>query len=266
MSSRQTVVEVVGTPGAGKTTVAHELIAMLREAGLEAGTIVDMARPHAGATLPGRVVNAVAPERLRSPLLWQVFYGYGVLGAAGVWLSDRPLARHVVRSERARALPSASKRHTLFWFFQLAGRRRFLAKRPRAGEVLVVDDGFLHRSVALHASPDETPDPAAISRYVDLLPRPDLVLAVRARPDVCRERIRDRGLWRHRSGMSDGELASYVRHADAVVQGAVAHARSNGWPIVDVDNDGEGVDGVREELREVVTRLAPERHASEVRP
>lgn len=266
MSCEPTVVELVGTPGAGKTTVARELIAMLREAGAEAGTIVDAARPHAAATIPGRLVNAVAPQRLRSPLQWQVFYGYGMLGAAGFWLADRALARHVVRSERARALPSASKRHTLFWFFQLAGRRRFLTKRPRVGEVLVVDDGFLHRSVALHASPDETPDPAAVARYVDLIPRPDLVLAVRARPEVCVDRIRDRGLWRHRSGMTDDELARYVRHADDVVERAVAHAREKGWPIVDVDNDAEGVDGVREELRAVVTALVPERHASEVRP
>jgi thymidylate kinase len=140
----------------------------------------------------------------------------------------------------------------LYWFVQLAGRRRFLARRPEPGEVLVVDDGFLHRSVALHASVDETPDLDAVARYVASIPVPDLVVAVRARPATCVRRIGERGLWRHRAGMSDEDLARYVEHADAVVEAAVAAAREQGWRVVEVDNDEDDPAALRAQLPPIV--------------
>lgn len=248
----QVVVELVGTPGAGKTTAAGELLALCRARGLRAMSIVEAARPHAARTLPGRLVAAVAPERLRGPLLWQVFYAASLFAALGAALGRSRLIRDAVRSERARSIPATSKRHTLFWFAQLVGRRRFLARRPEPGEVLVVDDGFLHRVVALHASPDGAPDLEAVARYVATIPVPDLVVAVHARPQTCVRRIGERGLWRHRAGMTEDDLVRYVAHADAVVRAAVAAARERGWRIVDVDNDEDDVQALRAQLPVIV--------------
>jgi thymidylate kinase len=147
------------------------------------------------------------------------------------------------------------KRHTLFWFFQLAGRRRFLAKRPVPGEVLVIDDGFLHRSVALHASPNATPDLDAVARYVERIVAPDLVVAVHASPGTCVRRIGDRGPWRHRRDMSEVDLERYIAHADEVVRAAERRARELGWSVVGIDNDAEGLDRVRADLRAAVEPL-----------
>jgi thymidylate kinase len=262
------VIELIGTPGAGKTTIALELIEILRARGVDAGTIVDAARPNAARTIPGRAVAVLSPERLRSPLLWQVFAGYGLLGAVGFALEHPTLSRRVFRSERARPLPRTMKRHTLYWFFQLGGRRRFLGRVRHGARALVVDDGFLHRSIALHASPGEEPDPRRIAGYVDLIPRPDLVINVRTASDVCERRIRARGLWRHRQGMSDDDLARYLRHAERVAAIAVARARERGWLVVDVENDEEGADAVRPALESavdlLVTPSAPDRARREL--
>lgn len=254
-SRSQVVVELVGTPGAGKSTAAEELRVRCREAGVAACSIVEAARPHAARTLVGRLVSAIAPERLRGPALWQVFNAAGIVSGARLALGRSPLIRDVVRAERARPIPAASKRHTLFWFLQLAGRRRFLARRPEPGEVLVIDDGFLHRAVALHASVDETPDPEAIARYVASVPVPDLVVVVHAPSDVCVSRIRARGIWRHRRGMSDDDLVRYVDHAEAAVDAAVSQARRLGWRVVDVDNDGDDPEAFRSRLGEVVAEV-----------
>lgn len=251
----QVVVEMIGTPGAGKSTAADELRSLLRARGVPALSIVEAARPHAARTAAGRVVVGLAPSRLRGPLLWQVFRGAGMVSAARLVAGRSPLLRDVVRSERARQLPAASRRHTLYWFFQLAGRRRFLSRRPAPGEVLVVDDGFLHRSVALHAAPGTPPDLEAVHRYVDAIPAPDLVVAVRAAPETCVRRILARGLWRHRAGMTEAELTRYVDHAAAVVATAIERARSLGWPVVDVDNDGDGLEGLRGQLHAAVREV-----------
>ena len=153
----------------------------------------------------------------------------------------------------------AVKRHTLTWFTRLGGRMRFLRRSPSAGEVLVLDDGFLHRSVALHASPEEAVDPAAVAAYVDLLEAPALVVHVVVPAEVCAERVRERGLWRHRTGWSDDDLERYVKNADVVVDAAVSRARANGWRIVEVDNTAVDVRGLEASLTAVADAVASRR-------
>ena len=233
------VVEFVGTPGAGKTTAAAAMTEVLRARGVTARSMVEAARPHAGVTTAGRWAAAL-PTPVRDPVAWQVYRWHG-------WREGRvarrsPLGRFVEARERGRPLDAASHRHTLGWFFRLAGRLAFLERTAGRGtdEVLVVDDGFLHRSVALHASPQETPDPAAVAAFVDLLPEPALAVHVRAPVQVCAARVRARGVWQHRAGWTDRDLQVYLEHAETVVEAAVARARARGWAVVDVDNTVDG--------------------------
>ena len=158
------------------------------------------------------------------------------------------------------------KRHTLFWFFQLAGRHRFLTATMRDGEALVMDDGFLHRSVALNASPTERPDKASVETYVDLLPRPDLVIRPIADRDVCLRRIRDRGVWPHSRHLTDADLERYVANAERVVDVAVERAKANGWDVIEIDNGGRDLREVRTETGEAVRPLLRERRALAMEP
>src|SRR5919106_1734867 len=65
------IVELVGTPGAGKTTLSAELVALLREQGIEAATVLDAAREHAGRTLLGRLADReVCERRVRERGVW----------------------------------------------------------------------------------------------------------------------------------------------------------------------------------------------------
>jgi len=268
-SSRPLVIELAGTPGAGKTTLAAEIVGQLDGAGVQATTIVGAARPQAARTLPGRAVARLAPGGLRDPLLWQVFYAYGTVNAAG-FASARPtLSGRILRHQLSRPIPWSMKRHTLFWFFQLAGRRRFLTSMMRDGEALVIDDGFLHRSVALNASPSERPDDGSIGAYVDLLPRPDLVIRPVADRDVCLRRIRDRGVWPHSRHLTDTELEHYVANAEHVIDVAVERARSKGWNVVEIDNGGRELAEVGSETGDAVRPLLrddPEPRALAIEP
>jgi len=253
--TRPLVIELAGTPGAGKTTLAAEIVGQLDRAGVRAATIVGAARQHAARTSIGRAVAHLAPRRLRDPLLWQVFYACGAMNAVGFAFGRPTLSGRVLRDQLSRPISSSMKRHTLFWFFQLAGRHRFLMSTMRDGEALVVDDGFLHRSVALNASSNERPDGALIEAYVDLLPRPDLVIRPIADRDVCLRRIRDRGVWQHSRHLTDTDLESYVANAERVIDVAVERAKANGWNVVEIDNAGRDLREVRSETVEAVRPL-----------
>jgi len=122
-----------------------------------------------------------------------------------------------------------------------------------------VDDGFLHRAVALHASAFVEPDLDAVGRYVDLLEEPSLVVYVRAGVEVCAARVRERGLWPHRTGWSEEDLDRYLANAALVVERAVARARERGWSVVDADNEAVDLASLRPSLEAAADGLRPAR-------
>ena len=243
-STRPFVVELVGTPGAGKTTLARDLILHLAASGYASTTVLDAARRHAARTPAGRLVARATRGRVRRALLWQVFYAYGVAHAVASAREERALTRFVRSTQRDRPIARRMRRHILFWFAQLAGRRRFLVSTGTAQEAIVFDDGFVHRAAALLASAREAPDPRAVARYIDLIPAPDALVHVRAPLDVCERRVLARGVWAHSRHLDRAELRRSLEHAAEAVDAAVARARELGWTVIEIDNgndrDGAG--------------------------
>jgi broad-specificity NMP kinase len=238
-TGRALIVELVGTPGAGKTTIARQLVDDLRARGCKAATVIEAARTHAARTPLGRRIDRL-PRPLKDPLLWQLFYVRGTVeGFAFAW-EHRRLAYRIIRTQLRRPVPAAMKRHTLYWYLQLAGRYRFLLASSDGREAILFDDGFLHRAVALHASHAERSDARAVSDYVDLLPKPDAVVHVLAPLEVCDRRVRERGIWRHSRRLSGRQLVRYMAEAEHVVQAAVARAKAHGWTIIEIENGDAG--------------------------
>lgn len=252
---RPLIVEFIGTPGAGKTTLSKELIRLLREKGIDASTIIGAARDHGVRTVLGRAVAWLAPGWLRAPLLWQVFYVLSMIHVLGFVRRHYELCRHVLWTQLDRNVPAATKRHALFWFFQLVGRYDFLRATAGDREAIVLDDGFLHRSVQLHASHSEDPDPRMVSDYVDLLPEPDLVVFVVARREVCERRIRRRGVWPHRRHLSPSDISRYLRNAELVVESAVRRVRARRWNVAEIVNEGRPLEQLRLDLTRALTPL-----------
>jgi hypothetical protein len=249
---RPFIVEFVGTPGSGKTTLALRLVALLEQHGVPAGTVVDAARPAVARTRAGQLLNAVPSARVRRALLWWAFYAMGVVHAVLFVRERRELVSGVVRSQLRRSLPLRRKLHILFWYLQLCGRYRFLVRSTRPGAVLVIDDGFVHRAVTLHTSHCERPIGPAISRYLDHIPRPDVTVLTIADRDVCECRIHDRGIWKHSRNLSKAELARYVDNCELGADLAVTDARRRGWVVVGLENSRREFARVEADLARVI--------------
>jgi broad-specificity NMP kinase len=234
--ARLPVVELIGTPGAGKTTLAGDILPLLRERGWAPVTIVDAAREHARRTPAGRLVTRYTSGAIQRLLLWWLFYGLGSLHALAFVIEQPRLTRLVLRTQFRRPIRITRRLHICFWFFQLAGRQRFLSMTADDGEVLVVDDGFLHRAVHIYASHTEQPSAQRIMQYVDLLPEPAVVVHVRCDEATCEQRVRRRGPWRHSRRLTVAELSRYLVRSDRVVGVATRRARERGWFVADVDN------------------------------
>ncbi len=247
------VIEFIGTPGAGKTTLLPIVAEYLQERGIRARSVVEAARPYAQRTFLGRAVSRLVPQSLRRPLLWQVFYYLSALYRLRFFTKHPRLIRQVLSSQKRRPIPVDARRHVTYWFFHLVGCYEFLTAHACPDEALILDEGFVHRVVQMNASDVEEPDPAQIVAYVDLLPRPDLVIAVLSPLEVCEKRIYRRGIWKRFEHKSPAEVSRYLANSHRVVDLTVDYIRSKGWNVIEVDNWGEELAALRAEFRSKLT-------------
>jgi adenylate kinase len=250
------VIEFVGAPGAGKSTLLPIVAQVCRDAGYEPATVVASARGLAARTRPGRVlVRCVPAGRVRAAALWALFRvasGAATLRQIGAtW----PLCRDVVRSQRGRpAAADVRDRRVRYWFARLLGAHGLFLAQGRPGEVLVLDEGYVHRVVQLFASSVEVPENSVVRRYLALVPEPDVLVVVEAPIGRCVERVRARGPWSRFGHRPPEDLAAFVANAHTATTAAAAVARARGWVVVTVHNDGDDPEPARRALRERLAR------------
>lgn len=253
------IVEFVGTPGAGKTTLATALVALLDERGITAADTTGAARDHVRRTRPGHLIGRRAPPWARELLLWQAFYLLGVAHAVRFGIERPALARHAVRSQLRRGLPWRTRAHVLYWFVHLCGRYRFLTATSTRDEVLVLDDGFAQRAVHLFASPFHEPDAAQVTSYDDVIPTPDLLIVVQADWRECEQRVRERGVWPHARHLTSAQIARYLQHAERVVDVVTGRARERGWNVSEISTEDTGSDAQGAPLARVLATMEADR-------
>lgn len=245
------IVEFVGPPGAGKTTLVPTAQSFFREEGISAYTVVGAARPITARTFPGRLLRRICPAPLQDPLLWRLFLILSFLYRLQFMVMHADLVWKIMRWQSQRPpQANARQRKVSFWLFRLMGYFEFLKSQLRDGECLILDEGFLHRAVQLFASSVEKPEMASICDYTKHIPRPDLVVSVQASRQTCRQRIYGRGLWDSLQDKSPTDVIRFVDHAHLASSLAVRCGRRLGWTILEIDNNASGPEQAQAILRE----------------
>lgn len=244
------IVEFIGTPGSGKTTLLPLIIDILSDLDITGRTIVNAARPVVSRTASGKFICRYLPTTLQDPLLWQVFYYRSYLARGNFYREYPELVSHVRTSQQNRALPAADRQHVLYWWFHLIGYYQFLKPRLQPGEALLLDEGFVHRVVQLGASDHEDIDQGHLITYLDLIPKPDLLVFVDAPVELCEQRVYQRGLWERFQDKTPLQVSQYIANSQRVVNFAIDQINSRDWPIIEVENSGEQIDLVRHELQD----------------
>lgn len=232
------IIEMLGSPGAGKTALLPTIEESCRAAGLVPFTIEAAARPFAARTGLGRLVQRVSPAHFESQALWGVFRFVSGWHTVRMAIRRPDLMRYVLSSQwRRPPAADARGRRVAYWYLRLMGSYGLLQAVMRPGEVVVIDEGFVHRAVQLHSSSVETPTSAQLAAYLARVPSPDLVVHVDSSASVCRRRVQDRGVWSRLSHRSALEVEQFIDNAHQTVTLVRAQLGSRGWSVIDVDND-----------------------------
>lgn len=254
------IIEFIGTPGSGKTTLIPVATEIFATHDYTARTIVEASRPVASRTAIGKGINWFVPAFTRDALLWQVFYRWSYLSQRQFIKENPDLVSQVRISQHTREIDSFEREHSLYWWFQMIGYYRFLQPRLLPQEVLIMDEGFTHRVVQLHASDSEIIDRENLTTYLHLIPRPDILIFVDSPAEICEERVYKRGLWTRFQHKSRNQISQYISNSHLVVNLAIDVLKSFEWRIIKVDNSAETVLHAEQELNQKLSQMLENKH------
>lgn len=249
------IIEFIGAPGAGKTTLMPTVKDFLRERGFQPWSVVEAGRPFVKRSSLGRWVDVWMPASLRGAVLWQAFYQASKLERRNFRNEHRALMESVNEFQSERPISRTDRDHVLRWFHNLTGQYRFLNERARHDDVLIFDEGFSHRVVQLFASENEIPDLASVKDYLSRIPKPDLIIHPKASLETCLERVYQRGIWERFRSKDEASISRFMSHAHTIVNFAVEYLLIRGWTILDVDNDGQSPAAAQVQLQQKLSSV-----------
>ena len=242
------IIEFTGVPGAGKSTMALVARQVLRDLGLKAMLVPEASRSCLMRAPLGRVICFVTPSRWQERVIWGIFRRLLVLYKVAFAVRNRTLAWTVLGVLARRQLSWRDKRSIMHWFFRDGSYSRYFFDRLQPDEVLILDEGLVHRATSLYTSASEDPNPLEVIGYVKLLPRSDLVIWVQAPLDICAARVSSRETSKRYLGK---DLAPFLNNNAKTIDIALQGIRDIGWDTAATSSDGKP-EACEADLRELL--------------
>lgn len=235
-----TVVEMAGMVGAGKTTLAADLVTVLEASGYRVLSIIDAIDEVLGRSTIGAVIRRLLPSVDRQRRALSTTYKL----LLRPWYSLRFAISHpaltlvAARAAMSTPLPMWHRRTLIALFLRPAAAELCFRRRLRSREILLLEEGLLHRAVNVFAW-GGTVDHARLQRYLAALPAADLVVLVTAPLDTCLARVGSRGLPARLEGHDDATVARFMANAVEVAERMTDALARSGRPAIVIDNGGD---------------------------
>lgn len=252
MTPPPAVVEMLGLPASGKTTVRARLGDELAKLGLR-----PIGFPQDGRELALR--GWAGPVVRRFPGSWHGPAGWLVYRVRTGWLAAMALLTHpraalsLLRFQRRRPSQMVRReRRAGYWYLRHLGDHGLFTRTALPGEVWLVDEGFAHRVVSLftsHLGREATED--SIAAYLAAAPAPDLVVHVTAPVEVCLDRLTERGVWDWLRPLGAAGLTGFIEGASQAIDTTRRFADSR-WTVIEIDNTQTGTPPVTAAVEQIL--------------
>lgn len=244
------IIEFAGMPGAGKSTLVGAARETLAHLGYFPMASEKEAGPHClKRSLPGRIICRAFPQRWHQRLLWGTFRRLLYWHRLTFAIQQRRLTRHVLRHLWRKHLTLRDKLEVLDYYLHISSFYQYFSGRLQPHEVLILEEGLVHRATSIHAAPDAAPHPADIAECIRLIPGTALAVFVVAPRDICAQRVLARGQQRRYLGEA---LVPYLTNVSEAIDLAIGCLQGSGRPVVIIENDGS-LESSREHLQQALT-------------
>ncbi|MCX6995980.1 MAG: AAA family ATPase [Kiritimatiellaeota bacterium] len=254
------IIEFMGLPGAGKSTLARVLLAELRQRGLSMRSNEEAVIHCVRRRDDGILMNVIK----RLPFgVWEPIAGsrYALLEFQLFSSAHTPLLGLVFEILNRDPVPPALQQCILYALYLHYAERQLLETHLGEGESVVVEEGVAMGLLALLGSlPPGKPCEEDIERYARDMPASFGVVWVDADPAICAARLRRRPQlplpW---AACSDEALLAHLEYGRHILDRAAAEFRRRGTPVCRIPNSeaavGCAVELVRAQGREWADKL-----------
>jgi thymidylate kinase len=188
-------IEVVGIPGSGKSTWVNGLIELMNGGGRTAYTLRKAARIPTNRAKTGRYKKYALNFLSRKLLNEEIRHTSNESGQTDSFLSfmiDNPeLFEFVFHNQIERNYKEWERKHDITYFFQLCSMFQTVKNELKEHESVVIDEGFTYIPIRTLGHGDKIID-EYITRYMTLIPRPDVLVRISCDPVVCDDRMLQR--------------------------------------------------------------------------
>ena len=231
---------MAGMVGAGKTTLAHDLRAMLTKRDIDALSVHEAIELAMKRSTFGRFSHRMlrTPSHRRTAGL--VAYRVLVRPWYEMWFITHHLrlTRLVVRSLQRLPLPIWHRRKILRLFLRRAAALEYLGPRLKPREILIVEEGLVQRAVNIFAWSRHGVDPTAVMEYLTSVPPSDLVLFVDVPESTSFDRASARGLPARLMGHEENTVGRFITHAADIAAITVTYLEQADRPSCVIENGG----------------------------
>ena len=233
-------IEFYGQVGSGKSPVAQVARRLLVEAGFEP---IDMKTALHRCLERSRLASLVTtfmPDRFCYPVAKAVYRrALYPLYSLRLALLKPGLVSAVIRAQLGNGLPWWHKRQIWRLFFNQENGLVFVSSRLAEDEILLLEEGPLHRAVNLFSWQMDGIRAGLVRQYLAHLPELDLAVRVEAPLDQCQARMLARGLPSRLEPKGDETTTVFFENAGQIVALISSHVAASGRPAIVVDNGGE---------------------------
>lgn len=213
-------IEFSGLVGSGKTTLAETARNILEMKGYSPLDEFEAVQHCLERSLLGKTFLVITPPG----------YHHRVIACLYFWLIRRLcqlqfviryplLSLHVYRSSKYRKTLTFNHRSlVLRRFFHLAAAYLFIVPRLKTNEVVVLDEGLVHRAINLYAWSTVQLDKEEIKKYIRLLPEVDHLFIIKVPQDVCKDRAEKRGFPKQLKEKSGKIINKFMENSVLIIE------------------------------------------------
>jgi adenylate kinase len=243
--------EVVGVPGAGKTTFVRNMASRAakgRFVELDAALVAALARQSPKALrIPASDRKASGADNPYKSFIGAHFYGSVARFESLVdFVTGHDRYVQTVIDAVAETSDAEARRLMLAWLFNLFAKYQYVATSSKSDGQILVDEGFVGRVVTLFAYRETIPPAEAIRAYVEAAPKPEAVIRLNASLAECHARLtgRPKGPPTRFRSLSQEQQFQTLENCRRCIEIALEELSKSGVRIVDIDSERDPKDQV----------------------
>jgi len=248
-------IEFIGPPGSGKTFHNKKAKKYLNKKGKTSYNIRNAVQ---ASLINKKLRNNEASVRSIGRLAWyyhkiscnnvENYYKFST--------NNRELTELVINNSLDRTGSESQINRSLMRFFLLFSNYQTLIKRNYEGLILP-DQGFCHRGYRAFCSYDEVRE-TVIDKYVDLVPKPDLLFCMKAEQEDIIKRIEQRpsGYTKRMQSLDENQKRKFITNMEKYTDKVISRMKSHDVEVVEIQNkyNSDSIDKIKQNLNSLETR------------